>query len=78
MWTTLLRFAATALAGWVVSDIYNENQTSKQSIPASTASAAKKNWLKWTVIAVGSGIVLFIIAKIISLINPKIKILNSK
>jgi hypothetical protein len=74
MWGFLLRTAASVLGGWVASDIYNEYQTTKQvsanTITSSldaTTSAAKNNWVKWTVIAVVGSIVTWILLQAIKI-----------
>lgn len=77
MWTKLLQLSLSALAGWFVSDVYNEYQTTRQMQPA-VVTATKKNWLKWIVIGVGGSIILLILSRIIRILFPKTNLLPKK
>lgn len=80
MWGFLFRMAASALGGWVASDIWNEYQTDKQlqaattgtvsaprALAQATGGATSKNWIKWIFITVGATMVTWIILQILKL-----------
>lgn len=77
MWTKVIQLALSALAGWFVSDVYNEYQTSRQAVPA-VVESTKKNWLKWVIIGVGGAIVFLILSKGIKILFPKLNLLPKK
>lgn len=60
----LLRTAVTALAGWAVSDWFNERQSSKQAGQAapSVGAVASAYWVKWIVIGLAVIVVGFVFA----------------
>lgn len=60
-----LGFALTTAGGWVVSDIFNEHQTTKQQSPQTpiietAKKSASKNWVRWAVFA-GGIVVMFVV-----------------
>jgi len=77
MWTKVLQLMVSALAGWFVSDVYNEYQTSRQ-IPKAVVDSSKKNWLKWVIIGIGGGIILLIVSKTVTILFPKIHLIPKK
>lgn len=73
MWALLLSilgYGGTAAAGWMISDWFNEKQTTKQ-VEASGGSGFSvmefitKNWVKWLVTLVGVGLIGFFVAKLL-------------
>jgi hypothetical protein len=64
MWKLIIqaaKVAATALAGWAVSDFFNERQTSKQvGAKASGKTVVIGNWVKWVAIFAAVGVVFII------------------
>ena len=55
-----LRWIGTALAGWAIGDWYNERQTTKQDeaqAKLTFTQVAQKNWVKWVVVSVVTGII---------------------
>lgn len=57
MWSAIiwgLRIAASACAGWVISDIFNEKKDAESKGTTRTFSNIfSRNWIKWLVIGVG-------------------------